>query len=122
MTVTFLVLAIIAIAGTAAAMGLRNLVHCILALTVGLAGLAALFLQLGAQFVGFTQVLVYIGAVAILAIFAIMMTRGAEQTAHHVLSSSWLSGALIAAAVFAVLGWAIYSDTESRPSLTPPST
>ena len=66
MTATFLILAAITIAGTVAAMALRNLVHCVLALTVGFAGLAALYLQLGAQFVGFTQILVYVGAVAIL--------------------------------------------------------
>jgi NADH-quinone oxidoreductase subunit J len=120
MTVTFLVLAIIAIAGTAAAMGLRNLVHCILALTVGLVGLAALFLQLGAQFVGFTQILVYIGAVAILAVFAIMMTRSAEPMEQHVLSSFWATGALIAGAVFAVLAWAIYSATALPRYEVPP--
>jgi NADH-quinone oxidoreductase subunit J len=120
MTVTFLVLAIIAIAGTAAAMGLRNLVHCILALTVGLVGLAALFLQLGAQFVGFTQILVYIGAVAILAIFAIMMTRSAEPMEQHVLSSFWVTGALIAGAVFAILAWAIYSATALPRHEVPP--
>jgi len=56
MTVSFLILATLTIAGMAAAMGLRNLVHCVLALTLGFAGLAALYLQLGAQFVGFTQI------------------------------------------------------------------
>ena len=120
MTVSFLILAIIAVAGTAAAMALRNLVHCVLALTAGLVGLAALFLQLGAQFVGFTQILVYIGAVAILAVFAIMMTRSAEQTAHHILSADWFAGALIAGAVFVVLGWAIYSGTPTPARSIPP--
>jgi NADH-quinone oxidoreductase subunit J len=119
MTISFLILALIAVAGTAAAMALRNLVHCVLALTVGLVGLAALFLQLGAQFVGFTQILVYIGAVAILAVFAIMMTRSAEQTAHHVLSADWLAGALVAAAVFAVLGWAINYGNPPPRSIPP---
>jgi len=119
MTISFLILALIAVAGTGAAMALRNLVHCVLALTVGLVGLAALFLQLGAQFVGFTQILVYIGAVAILAVFAIMMTRSAEQTAHHVLSANWLAGALVAAAVFALLGWAIYYGSPTPRSIPP---
>ena len=49
-----------------AAMTLRNLVHCALALAVTFLGLAAIYLQLNAQFVGFAQVLVYVGAVAIL--------------------------------------------------------
>src|ERR1019366_7286188 len=75
MTVSFIILAVITVAGTAAAMGLRNAGHCVLALTVGFAGVAALYLQLGAQFVGFMQIMVYVGAVAILAVFAIMMTH-----------------------------------------------
>jgi NADH-quinone oxidoreductase subunit J len=72
MTATFLILAALAVAGTAAAMTLRNPIHCILALTAGLTAIAALYLQLGAQFVGLTQLMVYVGAVAILAVFAIM--------------------------------------------------
>ena len=42
------------------------------------AGLAGFYLQLDAQFVGFAQILVYVGAVAILIVFAILLTRGAE--------------------------------------------
>jgi NADH-quinone oxidoreductase subunit J len=110
MTATFLILAAITIAGTVAAMALRNLVHCVLALTLGFAGLVALYLQLGAQFVGFTQILVYVGAVAILAVFVIMMTQHPTKTATSIFSSSWFSGSLIAALVFAVLGWAIHSS------------
>ena len=85
---TFLILALITVAGTAAAMTLRSAVHCVLALTVGLAGLAGLFLQLDAQFVGLTQLLVYVGAVAILAVFAIMMTQSARTPAHPAISLS----------------------------------
>jgi len=117
MTISFFIIAAITIVGTAAAMSLKNLVHCVLALTLGLVGLALMFLLLGAQFVGFTQVLVYVGAVAILAVFAIMMTRGAEPTDHHEPFSFRLSGAVIAALVFAVLAWAISSGTGSLPSL-----
>ena len=119
MTISFLLLAAITISGTAAAMSLRNLVHCVLALTLGLVGLALLYLQLGAQFVGFTQILVYVGAVAILAVFAIMMTRGAEPTDKQEPSSFRLSGALIAALVFAVLAWALYSGVRGPQVFLP---
>ena len=119
MTISFLLLAAITISGTAAAMSLRNLVHCVLALTLGLVGLALLYLQLGAQFVGFTQILVYVGAVAILAVFAIMMTRGAEPTDTQEPTSFRLSGALIAALVFAVLAWALHSGKRG-PQLSLP--
>ena len=100
MTVTFLILAILTVAGTAAAMGLRNAVHCVLALTVGFAGVAALYLQLDAQFVGFTQIMVYVGAVAILAVFAIMMTHSPTAVRLPAYSSQWVSGGIVAAAVF----------------------
>ncbi len=119
MTISFLLLAAITITGTAAAMSLKNLVHCVLALTLGLVGLALLYLELGAQFVGFTQILVYVGAVAILAVFAIMMTRGAEPTAHREPSSFRLSGALIAALVFAVLAWATSAGTRGTQVFLP---
>lgn len=111
MTITFLLLAAITIIGTAAAMSLKNLVHCVLALTLGLVGLAALYLELGAQFVGFTQILVYVGAVAILAAFVIMMTRSAESAKAIDSSSFRLSGTLIALVVFAVIAWAICTGT-----------
>ncbi|MGA7156234.1 MAG: NADH-quinone oxidoreductase subunit J [Acidobacteriaceae bacterium] len=114
MTISFLLLAAITILGTAAAMSLKNLVHCVLALTLGLVGLAGLFLQLGAQFVGFTQILVYVGAVAILAVFAIMMTRGAHPIAATESTPFRLSGALIAVGVFAVLAFALYSGTSAQ--------
>jgi NADH-quinone oxidoreductase subunit J len=118
MTISFLLLAAITIIGTAAAMTLKNLVHCVLALTVGLVGFAALYLQLSAQFVGFTQILVYVGAVAILAAFAVMMTRSANPTLTQTASSFRASGALIAVVVFAVLAWAIYSGTSKQPILS----
>lgn len=117
MTATFLILAAITVAGTLAAMTMRNLIHCVLALTLGFAGLAALYLQLGAQFVGLTQVLVYVGAVAILAVFVIMMTQHPTQTNESIVSASWIAGGLVAAVVFAVLGWAIVSSSIAQGML-----
>ena len=67
MNLVFAIIAVVTIAAAVAAMSLRNLVHCALALAVAFAGIAAAYLQLGAQFVGFTQLLVYVGAVAIFA-------------------------------------------------------
>ena len=119
MTAPFLILAALTVAGTVAAMTLRNLIHCVLALTLAFAGLAALYLQLGAQFVGFTQILVYVGAVAILAVFVIMMTRGAGPGLQPIFSSFWTTGTVVAAAVFAVLAWAIGSSNLSSRVLPP---
>jgi NADH-quinone oxidoreductase subunit J len=121
MTASFLILAALTIAGTSAAMGLRSMIHCVLSLTLGFVGLAMLYLQLGAQFVGFTQILVYVGAVAILAVFAIMMTQSAGPLMQPTLSSFWITGGLVAGAVFAVLTWAICSSSTWLPVSSQPT-
>src|SRR4030095_7064810 len=84
MTVSFVLLALLTVAAAIAAMSLRHLVHCALSLVVTLAGLAALFLQLSAEFVGLAQILVYVGAVAILIVFTILLTRNADVNISHV--------------------------------------
>jgi NADH-quinone oxidoreductase subunit J len=115
MSFVFYVLAALTVAGGLAAVLLKNLVHCALALTIAFAGLALLFLQLDAQFAGFAQILVYIGAVAILVVFAILLTHGPEDPKDGgVFSRTWLAGLVAAAAVFAVMGWAVL---ESMPGL-----
>lgn len=115
MTVVFWILALITVLGGLTAVTLKSTVHCALAVTVAFAGLALLFLQLDAQFAGFAQILVYIGAVAILVVFAILLTRGSETPVSGVFSRTWVAGLLIAAAVFAVLGWAVLHSTAAVP-------
>lgn len=117
----FIVIAVLTIAGAVCALTLRNLVHCALSLTVAFAGLAALYLKLGAQFVGFAQVLVYIGAVAILIVFAILLTRGSGPPGDKIFSSAWISGVTVAAVVFAVLGGVMLSVRgTTRPASSLP--
>ena len=114
MNIAFAIIGAVTIAAGVAAMSLRNLVHCALALTVAFAGLAAAYLQLGAQFVGFTQILVYIGAVAILIVFAILLTRGAEPPQHAIVSSGWLAGVAVTVVVLGVLVYAIAKSPAIR--------
>jgi NADH-quinone oxidoreductase subunit J len=117
MSPAFAILAAITIAASVAAVSLRNLVHCALALSVAFLGLAAIYLQLEAQFAGFAQVLVYVGAVAILVVFAILLTRGAERVQGRLFSGSWPAGVAVAAAVLAVLAYAIArSPAANRPA------
>jgi NADH-quinone oxidoreductase subunit J len=118
MSSVFYLLAAFTIAGGLAAMLLKNTVHCALALTVAFAGLALLFLSLDAQFAGFAQILVYIGAVAILVVFAILLTKGSETPKDGVFSRTWLVGLVIAAGVFAMLGWAVIGSEAVLPRET----
>ncbi|MFP5226964.1 MAG: NADH-quinone oxidoreductase subunit J [Acidobacteriota bacterium] len=121
MTVSFLILAIMTLAGGIAAMTLRRLVHCALALAVSFAGLAGLYLNLGAEFAGLAQLLVYVGAIAILIVFAILLTRSGETELHKVFSPAGLAGALLAVAVFAVLGWAVTGSGVAHSAVAGPA-
>ncbi|MGP8174758.1 MAG: NADH-quinone oxidoreductase subunit J [Terracidiphilus sp.] len=118
MSFVFYAIAGLTLAGALAAVLLKNTVHCALALTVAFAGLALLFLELDAQFAGFAQILVYIGAVAVLVVFAILLTRGSETPKDGVYSRNWLAGLVIAAGVFAVLGWAVLGSARALPHET----
>lgn len=112
MYAVFMILAAVIVVSALAAMFLRNLVHCALSLVVTFVGLAALYLQLQAEFVGFVQLLVYVGAVAILIVFAVLLTRSSETVpGARVLSSSWWAGAAVAIATLLVLGGSILSSS-----------
>ena len=119
MTLSFAIIAILIIAAATAAMTLRNLVHSALAVAVAFGGLALASLQLDAQFVGLTQILVYVGAVAILIVFAVLLTRGGEAPEKSVFSATWIWGALITVSVFATLAWAVTHSFASQRELPP---
>lgn len=118
MTISFAILAVLIVGSAVAAMTMRNLVHCALCLILTFAGLAAVYLQLNAQFVGFAQILVYVGAVAILIVFAILLTRGSEPPLQSIVSSGWIAGTIVAIAVFALLASTIAS-TKALPTSAP---
>ncbi|HEY5909123.1 MAG TPA: NADH-quinone oxidoreductase subunit J [Verrucomicrobiae bacterium] len=121
--ILFGITALVMLASSIAAVALRNLVHCALAVGLAFAGLAALYLQLGAQFAGFAQVLVYLGAVAILIVFAILLTGGSEPQREPLVSPGSWGGLVVALGVFIVLAAVILSSksTAVPPGAPPPA-
>lgn len=115
MTTPFLILAALALAGAAAAMTLRNLVHCALALAICFMGIAGLYLDLGAQFLGLAQLLVYVGAVVILIVFAILLTRSDELSPRRPSRAAY--GILMAASTFGILAWAFVTTAPRSDAL-----
>jgi len=102
-SVAFLIIAIITLSGAFAAATLRKLIHAALCLVIAFVGLAAYFFLLGAEFVGLVQVFVYVGAVAVLIVFTILLTRREVNGTGGI---NW-SGAIVALAVFGGLLWTI---------------
>ena len=102
-SVAFLVIAIITLSGALAAATLRKLIHAALSLVIAFVGVAAYFFLLGAEFVGLVQVFVYVGAVAVLIVFTILLTR---REVNGVRGINW-SGAIVSLAVFCGLLWTI---------------
>jgi NADH-quinone oxidoreductase subunit J len=115
MSLSLIITAIVTMLAAVAAMSLRNLVHCALMLAIAFSGVAVLFLKLDAEFAGFTEILVYVGAVAILVVMAILLTRSGDTPNQTVLTSGWFVGALVTVAVFALLAWAILQTTALPP-------
>jgi len=104
----FIVIAIITIAGALAAATLPKLIHAALSLVIVFVGIAAYFFLLGAEFVGLVQVFVYVGAVAVLILFTILLTRRDIVSERGI---NW-GGVIVALAVFGGLLWIILNTTS----------
>jgi NADH-quinone oxidoreductase subunit J len=83
----------------------RNLVHSALWLVAALFGVAVVFALLEAGFLAVVQVVIYIGAIAILMIFAIMLTRRIAQDSGPRYNANWAWALLLAGVFFAALVW-----------------
>jgi NADH-quinone oxidoreductase subunit J len=108
--VSFFVAALIALAGAAGTVTLRNPFYAVLALVCHLLGLAALFLLLRAEFVAAAQVIVYAGAVMVLYVFVVAYVGGQDRplTPRHGPGmravALLFAGALLAEILIAVIG------------------
>lgn len=81
----------------------RNIIHAALWLIASFFGVAALYLLLEAEFIAVVQVLVYVGAVSILILFAIMLTRQISGEGVRQLYPRWWLGLIVAVVLFAAI-------------------
>ena len=104
----FWILSVITVLGAIFAITLRNLIHCVLSLILFFLGIAGHYFLLRADFIGAAQILIYIGAVAVLMLFAIMLTRHVtgDEGPREVLGGKWWAG-MGTAVIIAGLLWAI---------------
>jgi len=109
-----MIISVFTLAAALAAATLPNLMHAALCLVLALLGLASFFFLLGAEFVGLALVFIYIGAVAVLIVFTILLT---PRDSRERRGFNW-SGVLIALAVFGGLMWAVL-NTQSFSIISP---
>lgn len=102
----FLVVGLLALLSAVKVVTAKNVVHAALFLVAALGGTAILFLMLSAEFVAWVVVLVYIGAVLVLFLFGIMITRAPTGKDVGLDSPNKLWPALLSATTFLLLGWA----------------
>ncbi|MCB1211858.1 MAG: NADH-quinone oxidoreductase subunit J [Verrucomicrobiales bacterium] len=101
MSIPFLIIAAVILASAWAAVSLRNLVHCGLCAALSFLATGTLYLYLNAEFLGLVQLMVYVGAVAVLILFTVLLTRPATEAADAVPTKrpAFWKGALIAITV-----------------------
>jgi NADH-quinone oxidoreductase subunit J len=103
--VIFLIVGAVTLIAGLMVVTVRNLVHAALWLVAALFGVAIIYTLLNAGFLAVVQVVVYIGAIAILFIFAVMLTRRQSAETGASVNQNWWAGALMAVLTFAGLAF-----------------
>ena len=101
--VIFLIVGAVTLIAGLMVVTVRNLVHAALWLVATLFGVAIVYTLLNAGFLAVVQVVVYIGAIAILFIFAVMLTRRQAAETGASVNPNWLVGAVMSVLTFAGL-------------------
>ncbi|NMB60084.1 MAG: hypothetical protein GYA12_13010 [Chloroflexi bacterium] len=108
--VVFLIIAAITLFSAVMVVSLKNMMHSALMLILALLGAAVIFAMLEAGFFAIIQVVVYIGAIAILIIFAVMFTRNVAQPDPEQMNKGFIfaglgSALLLVGVVYALSAW-----------------
>lgn len=122
--IPLLLIALLTLGSAAVAMSLRNLIHSALLLVASWAGIAAFYLWADAQFVAFAQLLVYVGAVSMIVLFAVLLTRRSRDDAEikpqslRRFSAALLCGGAVTGVLFgAVIGTGIEIPSKSAAAI-----
>ncbi len=128
-TFVFILFSVIALGGGLLVVTQRNLVRAAGALVLSFFGVAGLYVLLEAGFLAAVQILIYIGAIAILIIFAVMLTRRLTEKGDESGFNTQWTGALGAAVIVLALivfiinaVWPLGLDTGNMPALAGDST
>jgi NADH-quinone oxidoreductase subunit J len=117
--IVFVLVAAAGIAGAIRVVTARNVVHAALYLVVALASAAVVYLLLGAEFIAWVQILIYVGAIVILFLFGLMLTKapiGREALDNQRRGVAFLVAvAILAGLVYLTLGAFDWDDPRIDP-------
>lgn len=99
----FVLLGLVAVGSALLVVTTRNMVHAALWLVVTLGAVAGVYLLLAAEFLAWVQVLIYVGAVVVLLLFALMLTKAPTGPQPDLDATRVVPAAIVAALVGAVL-------------------
>lgn len=119
-TIVFLVLSFVIVASALAVVTLKNIFHCALFLILCLFSVAGYYVLLHAEFIAVVQVLLYVGAVAVLMIFAIMLTSRLAGRNPQMSNESTFIGGFLAFVLFVII-WVNLNSTFIKLSNTEPA-
>ena len=97
---------------------LRNIIHSAVAMMVCFGSLAGMYALLGAPIVAAAQVLIYLGAISVLILFAIMLTQAGDANVPRPFHRQLPYAAVLALALVGVVGWAIIQTDWSNTTVT----
>ncbi|MGD2105574.1 MAG: NADH-quinone oxidoreductase subunit J [Anaerolineae bacterium] len=101
----------------------RNVFHAALFLILTFFGVAGLYVLLEAPFLAAVQLFIYVGGIAVLIIFAIMLTRDLMTADAPAVTGQWWAAALVMVALCGVLGWmALSHPWGAQPGPVPENT
>lgn len=121
MQLIFILTALVTLTAAFLVVTTRNLVHSALWLILTLFGVGVFYVLLNAGFFAVVQVVVYIGAIAILFIFAAMLTRRMMQDSGPQINRGWWIGVLVGIVLFVgittvLLAWPGITTTQPEIS------
>lgn len=103
----FGVIAAVMVLGAFKVVTTKNVVHAALYLMLVFAGMAAQFILLAAEFTAVVQVLVYVGAVIVLVLFGVMLTRARLGRSDDLTSNQWWIGAAVSVLLLGTLTYVL---------------
>ena len=106
-SVLFFVLAIGVVGAGAAVVTLRNIIHSAVAMMVCFGSLAGMYALLGAPIVAAAQVLIYLGAISVLILFAIMLTQAGDANLPAPFHRQVPIALVVALAIVGLVGWGV---------------